>query len=296
MIIGTGRTYLSVILLIGRRSLPSWSTISYIVLPIVSLALSIWVTLHAVLNKRDSRSVIGWVGLAWLAPFIGALAYSILGINRIHRKARTLNIRESWSRDPEPVLNPGDWEKVELVRKDYPYLAGLAAAGNHLSSHYIKPGNTVQPLTDGDEAYPRMIEAINGAEKSVALLSYIFDSDRAGDMFKEALANAQNRGIEVRVLIDDVGSKYSKPNMVSRLKKAGLKTASFLPSSLLPRLPKYANMRNHRKILVVDGKIGFTGGSLSAVVNVLTGSDSLTVLPSSVIALQTKVGPIDLII
>jgi cardiolipin synthase len=243
-----------------RRSLQDWSNLWYASLALISLSLSVWVTLHAVLRKRDVRSVIGWVGLAWLAPLVGSLAYLIFGINRIHRKAGTLKIREAWSHDPEPELNPHDLEQIELVRTEYPYLQGLSAAGNHLTGLHLKPGNSVEPLIDGDEAYPAMIDAINGAEKSVALLSYIFDSDRAGDMFMEALLAAQQRGLLVRILIDDVGSKYSKPNMVDRLKKAGLKAAGFLPARL-PKLPKYANMRNHRKILVVDGQIGFTGGT-----------------------------------
>ena len=74
------------------------------------------------------------------------------------------------------------------------------------------------------------------------------------------MVNAQKRRVKVRVLVDDVGSKYSRPNMVLRLQEAGVKVASFLPTRI-PRLPKYANMRNHRKILVVDGRIGFTGGT-----------------------------------
>jgi len=118
----------------------------------------------------------------------------------------------------------------------------------------------VQPLINGDQAYPAMIEAIQQAKHSVALLSYIFDSDQAGDLFFDALVAAHHRGVQVRVLVDDVGSRYSRPNMVGRLKKAGLHATTFLPT-YIPRLPKYANLRNHRKILVVDGKIGFTGGT-----------------------------------
>lgn len=232
----------------------------YAVLAVVSMAFSFSVTVHAVLYKRDIRSVIGWVGLAWLTPLIGSLAYLLLGINRIHRKASTLKIRDSWKRAPELPLNSHDLEQVEMVRREYPSIEGLAAAGSHLSGLQLKPGNAVEPLLDGDEAYPKMLEAIDHAKHTVALLSYIFDVDRVGLEFEESLSRAQRRGVQVRVLIDDVGSKYSKPNIVPRLKARGITTATFLPTQL-PRLPKYANMRNHRKILVVDGKIGFTGGT-----------------------------------
>lgn len=232
----------------------------YAVLAVVSMTFSLSVTVHAVLYKRDIRSVIGWVGLAWLTPLVGSLAYLVLGINRIHRKASTLKIRESWKQNPESPLNSHDLEQVEIVRRDYPSIEGLAAAGHHLSGLQLKPGNDVEPLVDGDEAYPKMLEAIDNAQSTVALLSYIFDVDRMGQAFEEALCRAHQRGVQVRVLIDDVGSKYSKPNMVPRLKARGIPTAAFLPAQL-PRLPKYANMRNHRKILVVDGELGFTGGT-----------------------------------
>jgi cardiolipin synthase len=105
-----------------------------------------------------------------------------------------------------------------------------------------------------------MVESIRGARRSVALLSFIFDHDRAGRLFMDALVNAQNRGVDVRVLIDDVGSKYSRPNIVRELRRNGLQVAGFLPARTLGFL-KYANLRNHRKILVVDGRIGFTGGT-----------------------------------
>lgn len=232
----------------------------YAALAVVSMAFSLSVTVHAVLYKRDIRSVIGWVGLAWLTPLIGSLAYLLLGINRIHRKASTLKIRESWKQNPEFLLSAHDLEQIEIVRRDYPSIEGLAAAGYHLSGLPLMPGNEVKPLVDGDEAYPMMLEAIDQANSTIALLSYIFDVDRMGQAFEAALYRAHQRGVEVRVLVDDVGSKYSKPNMVPRLKARGIPTAAFLPAQL-PRLPKYANMRNHRKILVVDGDHGFTGGT-----------------------------------
>jgi cardiolipin synthase len=131
--------------------------------------------------------------------------------------------------------------------------------GRNLTGQPVVPGNKVEPLIDGDQAYPAMLEAIAGAKRSVALLSYIFDSDRAGDAFLDALVAAQQRNVQVRVLIDDVGSKYSRPNMVRRLKEVGLTAASFLPTRT--PFPIYANLRNHRKILIVDGRIGFTGGT-----------------------------------
>lgn len=236
-----------------------WAIWSVAVLA-VSLLLSGAVTVHAVLHKRDSRAVIGWVALAWLAPILGFLVYLILGINRIHRKASSLKLRQAMRAPAALEPTSDEWQQAEDFIRHHPNLVGLEKAGQALSGLLLMPGNSVAPLINGDEAYPAMIDAIGSATRSVTLLSYIFDSDRAGDAFLEALVDAQRRDVEVRVLIDGVGSTYSRPNMVGRLKKAGIATASFLPTRI-PRLPTYANMRNHRKILVVDGRIGFTGGT-----------------------------------
>lgn len=225
----------------------------------LDIVLASAVTVHAVLWKRDSRSVIAWVGLAWLAPFVGAVAYLILGINRIKRKAVALCLHEPRNPMQHCEQDADEWLLPNTFEDEHPNLQGLASVGNTLTGQPVVPGNKVEPLIDGDEAYPAMLEAIAGAQRSVALLSYLFDSDRAGDAFLEALVAAQQRGVQVRVLVDDIGSKYSRPNMVPRLKKAGIATASFLPTRI--PFPIYANMRNHRKILIVDGQIGFTGGT-----------------------------------
>ena len=218
------------------------------------------VTIHAVLWKRETRAVVAWVGLAWLSPILGAIAYFLLGVNRIQRRATALKIRKRWRPHDALPLTPKEIDQREKIVDDHPNLVGLATLGDRLTGRPVLPGNQVEPLLNGDEAFPRMLRAIEEASQSVLLASYIFDSDRAGEKFLEALVAAGRRGVEVRVLIDAVGSKYSKPNMVRRLQRAGLKAAAFLPTRI-PRLAQYANMRNHRKILVVDGKLGFTGGT-----------------------------------
>jgi cardiolipin synthase len=129
-----------------------------------------------------------------------------------------------------------------------------------LTGRPLLPGNRVVPLVDGDQTYPDMLRAIAAAERTLSLASYIFDSDSSGDEFFDALVAAHRRGVQVRVLVDHVGSRYSKVSMVDRLRRAGVPARSFLPTRA-PRYAPYTNLRNHRKILVVDGRIGFTGGT-----------------------------------
>ena len=113
-----------------------------------------------------------------------------------------------------------------------------------------------------------MIAAIRGAKRSVALASYIFRGDSVGFAFTTALAEAQSRGVQVRVLIDGVGGGYLSSPVARRLAAANVPTARFMHDLKPWRMP-FVNMRNHKKLLIVDGAIGFTGGLNLAAENVL---------------------------
>lgn len=220
---------------------------------------AIGVTVDAVLRKRQVPAVFGWVGLAWLAPVVGSLLYVAFGINRIQRAALALQRQPLLGDTEELRAQQASGQFLKQLGEDHPNLPGLARLGFHTTGNPLLPGNRITALHDGDEAYPAMLEAINGATRTISLLSYIFDSDATGQLFVDALGEAKARGVDVRVLVDDVGSRYSRPPITARLRDRGIRVSSFLPTRL-PRLFRYANLRNHRKILVVDGTIGFTGG------------------------------------
>jgi cardiolipin synthase len=214
--------------------------------------------MHAVLSRRDVRSAIGWVGLILLAPIIGATLYILLGVNRVQRTAIQLRGGEQ-----SPRAAPSDAARDEVLWRIYEqghgHFTTLAELIGRLTELRLTTGNRVTPLAGGDEAYPAMIRAINEAQHCVALSTYIFDNDAAGEMFAEALHAAVKRGLAVRVLIDDVGSRYSFPTSVRKLRKLGVPVARFMPA-LTPTMVRFFNLRNHRKILVADGRLGFTGG------------------------------------
>jgi cardiolipin synthase len=104
-----------------------------------------------------------------------------------------------------------------------------------------------------------MLAAIGEARRSIALSTYIFDNDQTGDSFARALEAASSRDVQVRVLIDDVGARYSFPSIVRRLRRSKVPVTRFLPTNNPWRFP-FPNLRNHRKLLVVDGQTAFTGG------------------------------------
>jgi cardiolipin synthase len=212
---------------------------------------------HAVLFKRDSRSALGWVAIIWALPTGGAILYALLGVNRIQTRARALR-RAAAAELPTSVLERTEPDEVACELGE----SQLEAIGRVVGSVVQAPllsGNQVTLLEAGEAAFPAMLEAIDGAEKSVLLQTYIFDNDPTGLEFVEALARAKARGVEVRVLIDGVGARYTWPSVVGVLKKAGIPTARFLPTTAPLRLP-FMNLRSHRKLLLIDGRTGFTGG------------------------------------
>ena len=165
---------------------------------------------------------------------------------------------------------------------------GFTRYSRKVTRRRMAPGNCVALLENGEQAYPAMLESIHAARESVALCTYIFDSDRIGFEFVDALAKAVKRGVDVKVLVDGMGEKYSLPRITSVLKKKGIPTAKFLPWNLW-RLNLDINLRNHRKILVVDGSLAFTGGMNIGVRHLAKADDN----PKKALDLHFKVrGPV----
>jgi cardiolipin synthase A/B len=227
---------------------------------ISTLLLSLLASAHAVLYKRDTRAVVLWVGFIWLSPFFGAVFYFLLGVNRIRRRAVLLRGGlEHYQTGPKPAAVT-TWELEEALPRDSRDLAMQARLVENAGvSRPLLRGNSIDLLENGDEAFPVLIEAIRQAATSITLSTYIFDRDKLGRQFARALGDAVSRGVQVRVLIDDTGARYSWPSIVPQLRRAGVRVGRFLPT-FAPLRVMAMNLRNHRKIMVVDGKLGFTGG------------------------------------
>lgn len=212
---------------------------------------------HVVLRKRDPRAAIGWVGLIWLVPGIGALLYAVFGVNRIRRRA--IALRRARLAVVVTSEFPAGTPRPDATTTDHPGLAALARLGRRVSGRPLLGGNRVAPLRNGDEAYPAMLSAIEEAERSVALSTFIFAADQIGRRFIDALGRAVRRGVAVRVLVDAAGVRYAWPPVHHVLRRAGVPVARFLPITTGAGLA-FFNLRNHRKLLVVDGRVAFCGG------------------------------------
>jgi cardiolipin synthase len=213
------------------------------------LLLSGAVTMHLLLSRRVSRSAAAWVGLVWLAPFIGTALYLLLGVNRVRRRAATLKSVGGSSLRPDL---PGG------ARRD-DHLGALSLAGDRITKRPAVEGNAITVLQCGDEGYPPMLAAIEAAKESLALTSYLFRADRIGHAFIEALTQALRRGVSVCVIVDGIGSGYFYSAAYWHLRHNGVPVARFMHSPLPWRMP-FINLRSHKKLLIADGRVAFTGG------------------------------------
>ncbi len=229
-----------------------WYSLVALLVPLVSLLASG----HAVLSKREPRSALTWVALIWLVPVFGVILYLLFGINRIRRRASSLRRMELARYQSTHVVD--STALMKRMGPEYAHLRPLADAMNRITVRPLVDGNAVQYLVDGEEAYPAMLGAIRHARRSVTLATYIFGNDVVGREFAAELEAAVQRGVEVRVLIDNAGERYSWPSMVGYLRRRNVPVARFFHR--FPARFFGMNLRNHRKLLVVDGCIGFTGG------------------------------------
>ena len=218
------------------------------------IALQVFVTAHILCHKDDVKSSIGWIGLVWLTPIVGSIFYIVFGINRIRRRALALR-----NKGPDIFTVTGKTEQEIEKEIPRPFLQ-LLRLGYKVHPQRFALGNHAKPFVNGDAAYPEMCKLIAGAKKEVLMQSYIFNNDHAGQLFLDAFKQAVKNGAKVKVLVDGVGLNYSKPTIAAALKKLkGVEFSVFLPSKQPINLP-FVNLRNHRKILIVDGRTAFFGG------------------------------------
>src|SRR5271170_1772924 len=168
-------------------------------------------SIHALLHKRDSRAATLWLGIIWFLPLLGPVLYLSLGVNRIRRRAISLGVMKPLKSAPEIPASP---------QLEAEHLKTLASAVQRIVKRPLTTGNKIAPLVNGDEAFPAMLEAIDSAKKSISLCTYIFDNDASGKKFVAALERAVARKVQVRVLVDSAGTRYSFPPITWKLRRA----------------------------------------------------------------------------
>ena len=211
---------------------------------------------HAVMVVRSSRGAIAW-GISLITfPWVAIPLYWILGKNEFQEYAQ--------------ALQNAYREKHDLVSQAYcAILKHKALLPDKLSTiekltEVFTPlpftsGNELELLINGEQTYAAMLEAIAQAQDYILLQSYIINSDRTGNEFKQALINKANQGVRINLLYDKIGSRKLSRRYVQSLRQHGIKANGF--GSTRRKGNRFRiNFRNHRKILIVDGKIAFMGG------------------------------------
>lgn len=208
---------------------------------------------HALLNKREPRAALGWCAICLMVPLLGAVLYALFGINRVRSRARRLRLQER-------NMPAGPDEREDDLETDIPgHLDELARLSGSLQQWPLTEGNRVSALFNGEATFPEMLRALGKARDRICLSSYIFDTDETGREIIDALAAARDRGVAIRVLVDGIGELYSWPHVSRLLRKRKIPVRRFAPPTLIPPSIHF-NLRNHRKILTIDGGTGFAGG------------------------------------
>jgi cardiolipin synthase len=204
-------------------------------------------------QRRSPAAARTWLLLIFLLPWPGFLLYAIIGRIkfpgwRLERQREVSKMIREWqSRHPLPVPTS-------------PSEGGIPALVHALGDFRALEGNTVELLPDYDASILRLVEAIDGAQHSVHLLYYILADDDRGGQVVAALLRARARGVECRVLVDAVGSrKFALPALLQRLQAAGIPAHEALPAGIFRRNAARFDLRNHRKVAVIDNRVGFTG-------------------------------------
>ncbi|HSA21820.1 MAG TPA: cardiolipin synthase [Myxococcota bacterium] len=238
----------------------SWAYVVTLATTMGGYVLAFLLIPRVVLDRREAGATFAWVLIILFLPYLGALAFLFLGRNRIRRRSRRrLEIRADLKRSlqglptsPDCPLNP----KLEELPEPGRDIARVAVG---VSQSPLMPGNRTEVYIDADHAYQRMQEAIEGARRHVHLMSYIYRADKAGRRFRDLLVDKARQGVETRLLVDAIGGSEVTRRFLQPLLAAGGKFGRFMPV-FGGRAHFRPNLRNHRKILVVDNELGFAGG------------------------------------
>ncbi len=222
------------------------------------LTVTLWSIVNIIFNGSKATKMFSWTLLVIILPFLGPLLYYLFGINR--RKFKLFKLKQSEKRklysETYKELKGGEQSVHNFEDYKQDKLATLIRSNSYFAPY---EGNEITLLNSGEEAFGAIFKAIDEAKDFIHLQYYILEEGMLLDRFYELFQKKVKEGVEIRMLYDSFGSNSMRGKVVRRFKKIGVKAYATMPirfGNLLFTL----NYRNHRKIIVVDGKIGFTGG------------------------------------
>jgi len=217
-----------------------------------------WITLVGVilvvvLDNLDPVKTISWLLVLIFLPYVGLILYIFFG--QRYRKKKIIS-----KKSIRKIENNPAYLYEELDPKHYPpACVSIIAMLRKNNLHPVFSGNSLHLYTSGRELFDAMFEDIRKARKYIHLDFYIIESDKIGYELQQLLIQKAREGVEVRLIYDDIGSWKTKNSYFREMKDSGVQVYPFL-KVLLPYLSPKFNYRNHRKLVVIDGEIGYTGG------------------------------------
>lgn len=211
------------------------------------VVLGLWI----ILQKRSPVATLAWILALAALPIVGFVIYFVIGPRRLWRKRMRHAKSRTIVRDLAVATASGNTLEV-------PWRSQLATLALRTSGASLAPAKEVLVLNGGKECFDAIVEAIAKAREHVHVLYYIFETDKTGTRIRDALVKRAKEGVKVRLLVDAVGTSLSG-SFLQPLLDAGVEFGVFNPvigGRLRPRI----NFRNHRKIVICDGEVGFLGG------------------------------------
>ena len=227
----------------------------------MNMVLAVFISTNLILRKQDPVKTLAWVMVVMLLPYFGVICYLLFGQNYRKQKIFSRKGIADYKLRRDASIN-----QLQLIKKN-PQLLGSELLPfrkliyQNLKNSYtlIEDNEQMEFYFTGKEALDAMYHSIEEAAHHIHLQSYIFEEDRTGEYFKDLLIKKATQGVEVKVMVDGVGSFFLKDPIINEMRRAGVEVIIFSPLRLIMPFSKI-NYRNHRKILIVDGKRAFIGG------------------------------------
>lgn len=233
----------------------------FLLFEIIYILAIILVCLRIIYDTRSTTKTLAYLLLVIFVPLLGMIIYFTFGVNYRKRKiySKKLIANEELSEQLRQNILKYSQENFLHARTMLEPSRELAFMLANDAMSPLTAGNSVKLLINGENKFPEVIRAIQQAKKFIHIEYYIYEDGEIGRTLENLLIQKVNEGVEVRFIYDDFGSRSIRRKQVPRLRKAGVQTFPFYKVNFL-MFANRLNYRNHRKIIVVDGEIGFVGG------------------------------------
>ncbi len=227
----------------------SWNVIFVVVLQIIAILAIV----HVVLDNRQPAKTMAWALVIYFVPVVGVVFYLFFGINT--RKERYVSERSMTQLTKRSMLEFVEQQDLRLPERHKPLIDLF------INQNLALPfkDNKVDIYTDGYQFFSVLLKEISKARSHIHIDMYIFADDALGTLISDALIDKAHEGVEIRIIYDDVGCWNVSRRFFERMREEGIEVVAFMPVRF-PSFTSKVNYRNHRKIIVIDGQVGFIGG------------------------------------